>query len=281
MRVIATTFAGRRDRMSLLVDHVVAAIDAGIVAEYHVWDYARADDDRHWLRTLPSLHPAIRLLEPDRSLARYRAYYRHYRREDHDGSVFLKLDDDIVFLAPDRLAAFVHFRVAHPEYFLVSANVVNNGVCAYFQQLRGAIPRALMDLPYPPWGFCGRLWERADLAERLHDFFLDDPGRFDLEGVDIAPDRLSINCVAWLGSDLDALAGVGDDDEQDLSVTIPRRLQRRNAIFQPMVAAHLSFFPQEAGMDVARLLDRYRALARRVGVGPSEARAAAARSNER
>lgn len=270
MPVIATTFAGRRDRMSLLVDYVVAALDAGILTAYHVWDYARTDEDRRWLRTLPSRHPAISLLTPDGRLARYRAYYRHYRREDHDASVFLKLDDDIVFLAPERLAAFVEFRVAHPEYFLVSASVVNNGVCAYFQQQRGAIPRALMELPYPPRGFCGRLWERADLAERLHDWFLDDPGRFDLEGVDIAPDRLSINCVAWLGADLDALAGVGDDDEQDLSITIPRRLQRRNAIFQPMVAAHLSFFPQERGMNVARLLDRYRGLARRIGVRASE-----------
>jgi len=266
MRVIATTFAGRRDRMSLLVDYVVAAIDAGIVTEYHVWDYARTGEDRRWLRDLPSRHPAIRLLVPATHHARYRAYYRHYRREDHDGSVFLKLDDDIVFLALDRLAAFVDFRVAHPEYFLLSASVVNNGVCAYFQQQRGVIPSSFMELPYPERGYCGRLWARADLAERLHDFFLDDPGRFDLDGVDIAPDRLSINCVSYLGSDVGALIDVGDDDEQDLSVTIPRRLQRQNAIFQPMVASHLSFFSQEPGMDVARLLDRYRALARHVGV---------------
>jgi hypothetical protein len=281
MPVIATTFAGRRDRMSLLVDYVVAAIDAGIVTAYHVWDYARTEVDRRWLHTLPQRHPAISVLTPAGHHARYRAYYRHYRREDHEGGLFLKLDDDIVYLSLDRLAAFVDFRVAHPEYFLVSASVVNNGVCAHFQQQRGAIPPSLMELPYPDRGFCGRLWEHADLAERLHDFFLDDPGRFDIAGVDIAPDRLSINCVAYLGSDLDALVDVGDDDEQDLSVTIPRRLQRRNAIFHPMLASHLSFFSQEGGMDVARLLDRYRALARHVGVRTNDQRGDATRSGDR
>ena len=270
MPVIATTFAGRRDRMSLLVDYVVAAIDAGIVTEYHVWDYARTDEDRRWLRDLPSRHPAIRLLVPAAHHARFRAYYRHYRREDHDGSVFLKLDDDIVFLDLDRLAAFVDFRVAHPEYFLrVGERRQQRGV-RVLPAAAWRDPALVHGTAVSRSGWCGRLWERADLAERLHDFFLDDPGRFDLEGVDIAPDRLSINCVSYLGSDVGALIDVGDDDEQDLSVTIPRRLQRQNAIFQPMVASHLSFFSQEPGMDVARLLDRYRALARHVGVRTSD-----------
>jgi len=263
--VIATTFGGRRDRMEILVEYVLDALGAGTVTEYHVWDYARTPDDRRWLHGLPSRHPAIRVLTPPRHVSHYGEHYRHYRRDEHRDTVFLKLDDDIVYLDLDRLADFVAFRAAHPEYFLVSANVVNNGVCAYFQQQQGVIPAALMELPYPERGFCGRLWERADLAERLHDFFLDDPDRFRTEGTDVAPDRLSINCVSYLGADLDEMSAIGDDDEEELSVTIPRRLGRQNVIYRPMAASHLSFFSQEKAMGVARLLERYRA--RRVRIG--------------
>jgi hypothetical protein len=51
------------------------------------------------------------------------------------------MDDDIVYADLEQLPAFLAFRIAHPEYFLVSANVVNNGVCGYFQQQHGAVPR--------------------------------------------------------------------------------------------------------------------------------------------
>jgi hypothetical protein len=261
MSVIVTTFGGRRDRMELLVRYVVAALESGIVSAYHVWDYARTEGDRRWLRDLPRRHPAIQLFTPRPDPARYGAYYRHYRRDQYRDTVFLKADDDVVYLQLDRLAELIAFRRAHAEFFLVSANLVNNGVCAYFQQQRGVVPASVMDLPYPARGYCGTLWERADLAERLHDYFLDLPQRFVVPGVDVAPDRLSINCVAYLGADVDELRQVGEDDEEELSVTIPRRLGRQNVIYQPAVAAHLSFFSQEPGMDVARLLARYRALA--------------------
>ncbi len=247
--------------MAILVDYVLDALGAGTVTEYHVWDYARTDDDRRWLHGLPARHPAIRLLTPPRTVTHYGEYYRHYRRDEYHDAVFLKLDDDIVYLDLDHLAAFLAFRVAHPEFFLVSANVVNNGVCAYFQQQQGVIPMSLMELPYPDRGFCGALWERADLAERLHDYFLDHPGRFRATGTDVAPDRLSINCVSYLGADLDEMSAIGDDDEEELSVTIPRRTRRANVIYRPLVAAHLSFFSQEPAMDIPRTLGRYRALA--------------------
>lgn len=277
MQVIVTTFGGRRDRMALLVRYVTAALDAGLVTAFHVWDYAHTGEDRRWLRHLPRCHPGIRLYEPAAETTRYGSFYRHYGHDRQRWSaddVFLKLDDDIVFVDLERLSGWVAFRRAHPEFFLVSANVVNNGVCAYFQQRRGVVPASLMALPYPPRGYCGTLWERADLAERLHDYFLDDPARFAVDGTDVAPDRLSINAVAWLGRDLDVISTVCENDEEELSVTMPARLGRRNVIYQPCVAAHLSFFSQEAGMDTARLLARYEALAearlgRRSGASPA------------
>ncbi|MEI6667424.1 MAG: hypothetical protein WCP29_04645 [Acidobacteriota bacterium] len=257
--------------MAILLDYVLRALQTGVVSEYHVWDYARTPRDRIWLQTLPERHHAIRVLTPPSSDRHYRAYYRHYRRDTYRDTVFVKIDDDIVYANLEQLPAFLAFRIAHPGYFLVSANVVNNGVCAYFQQQQGVVPASLMDLPYPERGFCGTLWERPDLAERLHGYFLDAPDRFSTTGIDKAPDRLSINFVSYLGSDLDQIANVGDDDEEEMSVTIPRRLGRTNVIFRPMVVSHLSFVAQDRGMRVARLLRRYRELAE-TGSSPSRPR---------
>jgi hypothetical protein len=52
------------------------------------------------------------------------------------------VDDDIVWIHLDNMHGFLQYREAHKEHFFVSANVVNNGVCAFHQQGNGASIRA-------------------------------------------------------------------------------------------------------------------------------------------
>jgi hypothetical protein len=51
-RTILLTFAGRRDRMQLLTRYAAAAIDAGLIDEWHVWDFTRTREDAAWLREI-------------------------------------------------------------------------------------------------------------------------------------------------------------------------------------------------------------------------------------
>src|SRR5947209_1066751 len=51
-RTILVTFAGRRDRMQLLTRYAAAAIDAGLIDEWHVWDFTRTVEDAQWLRQM-------------------------------------------------------------------------------------------------------------------------------------------------------------------------------------------------------------------------------------
>ena len=111
------------------------------------------------------------------------------------------MDDDLVYLDLNNLKSFIEFRRNNPEFFLVSANVVNNGVCAYYQQNYGAIDKSLMDFPYD--SFRGKLWESGALAEKLHRYYIHNMDRFQYPGFIRLPlgDRLSINCVSWIGRD--------------------------------------------------------------------------------
>ena len=188
--------------------------------------------------------------------------YHHYaaRADDYAGTVFLKCDDDIVYLDVERLADFIRFRRQGPDYFLVSANVVNNGVCAYVQQQLGMLPENFGTLEMPLGGHRGSLWESGIKAEALHRCFLANPTRFQQDGFFIPKARFSINFVSWLGEDLPHLDTRFTDDELDLTVTVPQFLGRANAIYLPFVVSHLSFRPQDCEMDVAAILDEYRAL---------------------
>lgn len=202
---------------------------------------------------------------PNERMPYWQAYDYYARRsENFADTVFLKCDDDIVYLDPAKLGDFIEFRKANPKYFIVSANVVNNGVCAYWQQQSGAIPASLGDFERPPGGFGGTLWLSAERATQLHDFFLDSAARnlpLTMPVIDWT-ERQSINFIAWLGSDLKHMALPKCDDELALSVTLPALVERPSAIYSDFTVSHLSFGPQEQGLEVDRLLTRYDALMR-------------------
>jgi len=55
-------------------------------------------------------------------------------------TVFVRVDDDICWMAEDCLYNLVRFRVDNPEHFLVYTNTINNAVCAFLHQRAGVLP---------------------------------------------------------------------------------------------------------------------------------------------
>lgn len=174
--------------------------------------------------------------------------------------VFLKCDDDIVYMDIDALEGFIECRRNNPEYFILSANVINNGVCAHLQQLGGSLPsQQLGYFENPPGGFQGELWRSPVRATALHNYFLDLPNKkLPLPQALVTYDaRISINFIAWLGTDLKHLALPPGDDEHYISVEVPQLLGRPIAVYSDFVTSHLSFGVQDNGMPIKELLDRY------------------------
>jgi hypothetical protein len=195
----------------------------------------------------------------------YTRAYQYYNANaaEYSDSVILKCDDDIVYFDLDKLEEFVAFRRSRREFFMVSANVVNNGVCAFFQQRAGVIPAEEGMFELPPNGLCGSLWNDGGKAERLHRLFLNRPSRFTAAGGGPIRwnQRISINFVALLGEDLGFVPDVMADDEHDLCYGVRKRAKKHNCIFPPFVASHLSFWKQDASMDVQEIIRGYDALA--------------------
>lgn len=195
----------------------------------------------------------------------YNRAYQYYNanRDESCNDVILKCDDDIVFIDIDRLEGFIEFRRAHEEYFLISANVINNGVCAHFQQLNGMIPLSGGVFELPPGGFCGSLWANGAKAESLHDMFMDKISDFTSNQLQqiVWNERISINFIALLGRDFAHIPDFMLDDEHDLCYGVRKRAQKQNCIYSPFVASHLSFWRQDASMNVSRMIKNYGELA--------------------
>jgi len=199
-------------------------------------------------------------------------YYTQNSRE-YARATFLKCDDDIVFIDLETLKDFVSYRKTKRDFFLISANVINNGVCAHYQQALGNIPRDVLELELPRNGLFGSLWESAEKAETLHRYFVENHSRLlvntsehFLKRMGISPivewnSRISINFISWLGEDLPHIPYVLLDDEHELCNEVRARTRKPNCIFLPFVVSHLSFYSQDKGMNINDVLSRYERLA--------------------
>jgi len=289
-RVVVVTAAGRRDRMQLLVRHLAAHAQAGSIDEWHLWENTREREDREFLQQLAHNSSSwVRLVDwPD-------GCDRGYKGSDSGITCFwrdpavqqtlfshtiIRLDDDIVWLDDsEALRGWVRFTIDNPSLYVTYANVINNGVsleinqqhCHQLTQFQTEEPDGDPDDPQCVSG-CGNLWANGTEAVELHRFALQ-VGPASLrcnQTVDTTGRRYSINAVAWHGPHMamkrpGALPhnlAAGNDEEEDLTRTIPNGKNLSTAFYGGCVAAHLSFYTQDANVSEAPdLLAGYLALA--------------------
>jgi glycosyltransferase involved in cell wall biosynthesis len=197
-------------------------------------------------------------------------YYQYYTRDEYKEDVILKCDDDIVFCDLSKLAEYVKF-IRTTQNTLVFANIINNGVSAYYQQSKyELIPRALDVYEYPENGFCGTLWSSGQKAERLHNYFLKNYELFlnkdyQKEEIPIVT-RFSINFFGIKGSDWFKIRDAGNgDDEYNLTEGFLRNGILTNCLYSPFYVSHLSFGRQNAEFESRDLyISRYDTLFRRL-----------------
>ncbi|GAP86261.2 putative mitochondrial-processing peptidase subunit alpha protein [Rosellinia necatrix] len=79
-----------------------------------------------------------------------------------DNTIYVKIDDDIVFIHPDTIPQLVSTRIAEPHPFAVSANLVNSPLTGYKHYDIGAIHPFLPDPRSKPHHRAAQLWRPSD-----------------------------------------------------------------------------------------------------------------------
>lgn len=292
-RIIFFVFAGREANMEVQRPYINRLLETYPRAEYHVWNLTRNDEDDRYVRGLDDggqvrvfnhLHdgkndwpgPCRKKLPrprwcgcPECRPGQFEEVYDFYVRSPElsgEGTVFVKLDDDIVFIETDRFGEVLDVLDRHPEA-VVSANVVNNVVSAMHDpRFRLVAARRFGPTNQREWF---DLHADADFARFSHDWFLDagvSPRTWPATVTRAIPgERISINTIAFTYATLQRINAVIQHPRS-------RRLGDEGAIvhnFLPRITttfrtAHLYFGPQRVNMTEAELDDyraRYAALA--------------------
>jgi len=277
-RVVAWTPYGRVRTYSILIKYLQRDIERGLLDE--VWAFMNTDpvgqeDDIAYAHQLNERFPWFHLKHrPDGidlgHLPKQRYTGLAYREMTDPDTVYLRLDDDVVYLHRDAVENLVRARIEMPAPTAVFPIIINNAICSHFLQVCGKIPFEWGEVrPYcmDPTG-----WANGPFAVKLHEMLLDhiDAGTVDqlylYQDFPLPPGtQFSVSCFASLGSMYAGLPEPGvlvpDEEESWHTIHHPLATGAPNILRGDAIVSHWSFFPQHPFLNATDLLDRYREIA--------------------
>jgi hypothetical protein len=126
-------------------------------------------DEVHWVRNTEKAEDLAYLQEILDSSPRYKmvdlsqegtgfAGYNNAWGHMERGKLYIKIDDDVIWMADDTIPRIVTMKIQHPEYFIVSANIINSPLMGWVHYHMGAMHpyfpeyKGVMDPPSPDHG---------------------------------------------------------------------------------------------------------------------------------
>ncbi|KAI1077179.1 hypothetical protein F5B20DRAFT_572465 [Whalleya microplaca] len=105
-----------------------------------------------------------------------------------DETIYVKIDDDIIFIHPDTIPQLVHTRIASPHPFAVSANLVNSPLTGYQHYHFGALHAFLPDPSDHPTRRAAESWRPSSFGRfpesafpNLNNHQISNPSEQDVE----------------------------------------------------------------------------------------------------
>ena len=148
VKVIGLVFFGRKDRVRILKCYLERnlAINGGWLDEVHWVRNTNTKDDVDYLHDLIASNPAYKQIEiKETGFIGYGLAWSTLE----EGAIYVKIDDDVVFMADDAVARVVSTKLAHPEYLVVSANMINSPLMGWVHYHMGATHPYLPELINP------------------------------------------------------------------------------------------------------------------------------------
>lgn len=268
MKLILFVFAGREYCMELQLPYILKILNRFPESEYHIWNFARNESDNDYLNTLPSRHDRIKIYnefyqgpnevtqctkKPNRicqctkcRVGKWSEPYSHYSKEEFKDYHFIKMDDDIVYIDLENLENYLNVIKTNFNS-VISANVINNGLCAYFDPLinKKVISESLMgenDKPNKWFTLC----TDPKFLELSHDCFFSNEftKRDELEVFDDS--KISINTI---GFNYNVMCEVSKVLSNLLDKTHDEKVfstHTKVLVYQNFITCHLHFSDQNA-----------------------------------
>jgi hypothetical protein len=288
MKKIVVTPAGRKLYLSILSKYLIYYNSLNEFDEWHLWCNTEDQKDIEYIYDLEKKHDFIKVVPlPDYDtivntchcdgiidgpngmvFAHTIPYFIKADTTDED-SVYLRLDDDIVFIKDKSIRKVFEYREGNTENFLVYGNIVNNSVLSHIHQGINVLPKTHGEVGLDACDPIGLYDDK--FAEFVHNNFFEKYNNGLLEEYCFEPyvlkdyHLISIQVISWHGSAYKRFNGEippKTHEENYQSVDMPRREGKTNVVFGDSLFCHYSATVNRPHIETTNILSRYVELAK-------------------
>lgn len=260
-RVVAVTPAGRRRYLDILLSYIRR--DRYVIDEWHLWLNTDNNDDKKYCKELSKKHTWIKATPLKQKFKGLKSIHHFFESCIDEKTIYIRLDDDIVWIEKGGLRKLLDFRIANPQYFLVFPNIVNNSLMSHIHQRLGNITLDNGICHYKIMDAVG--WSNWKTALNAHQTLLEklNSGHLDHykfhQWILFFNEKFSINSFAFFGKDFKKFNGlVGEDEEGWLTETKPRQSQLLNCVFGQCLMSHFAYYTQRKLLEQkSNILQQY------------------------
>lgn len=283
-RVAAFIPYGRKRTVEILIPYLHRAQQQGQIDELMLCmntDVTQGED-RAYADELVALHPGwIKKYERPNGLALHPKQMntgRFYQYMTDPDTVYVRFDDDIVYVEPNAIPRLVASADTRYEVLTSFPIIWNNSVCSWYLERLEVIPAAWGTMEEPhcmaPLG-----WADPKYAELMHNHLLAKIDANDVESCFMHMDiqlmprlQFSVSCFAVSGRDYAALSPPGHldfpEEENWHTVHRPSVTGQVNVLVSNALVSHFSFYPQHRYLfEKTDLLARYKTVSDKVTAG--------------
>ena len=286
LKKIIVTPAGRKQYLDILSKYLIYYHNLGEFDEWHLWCNTDVSEDVKCIYDLEKNNSFIKVVPTptaeeiattcncdklwhEGSQLVYSCTIPYFIRVDSTDkdSVYLRLDDDIVFIKKDSIKKLFEFRLNHLDNFLVYGNIVNNAVLSNIHQNIGALDYALGTVRFDAFDYLGIY--SGQFAQYVHNNFFNkyEIGLLDqylFEPFELSDySKISIQAISYTGesySKFDGIIPVGVHEEDYQSCIRPEIENKKNIIFGDSLFCHYASGLHRGYIETTNILSRYKKL---------------------
>jgi hypothetical protein len=184
-----------------------------------------------------------------------------------ENAVYLRLDDDIIFIKKDSIKNIFEYRESNTENFLVYGNIVNNGAISHIHQNIGALSKEFGEVVFDCMDKLGlysgpfALFSHYNFFDKYNADLLDtyNFGLYELKDYT----RVCIQAISWRGEDYKKFDGAipkGVHEEVYQSCIRPEIENKKNVIFGDSLFCHYAAEVHAGYINSTSILSMYKEL---------------------
>jgi hypothetical protein len=276
-KIVAVTPAGRQRYMSILKKYINK--NKHILDRWDIWVNTNNPLDLQYIDSLKQSDPDfINLIFSDYPYN----YWGHpnlnispfWDKSTDEDTIYIRLDDDVVFIADGTIDNLVEFRINNPQYLFIYPFIINNIHHSKNLQDRELITKEYGLIRTEEELFGQGIYDPVGLlnpmfARETHNVFFKHYKNNTLSEL-MTPEvitwkygsQISINCICWFGSFMKTITPLQEgkwpvDEENYLTTQAPGNLNMPLCTIPNTLISHFLFGPQRAQGEMEDILQQY------------------------